>query len=281
MSTQTPGQRVSLADAAERLGIHYMTAYRYVHTGRLEARKEGGTWVVDLRDLADFDRRGRTARPRRSADFLTEFEDRLLQADEHGAWNVVERAINAGTPPPRVLVDVVGPALASIGDRWARGETTVGREHLASATATRIISRLSPRLAYRGQVRGHVVIGAAPHDTHALPSAIVRDLLRNRGIAVTDLGANVPVGDWADIVRAAAGDGDPPLIAAGICSTTSGHHQQVEAAVLAIRATCDVPIVVGGLGITADTATRLGADAYSRSTIEAIALFDDLTDAGS
>ena len=34
-------RRVTLHEAAERLGVHYMTAYRYVRTGRLPAERDG------------------------------------------------------------------------------------------------------------------------------------------------------------------------------------------------------------------------------------------------
>src|SRR6056297_2092647 len=37
---------ISLQDAADELGVHYMTAYRYVRTGRLEAEKAGAVWQV-------------------------------------------------------------------------------------------------------------------------------------------------------------------------------------------------------------------------------------------
>ena len=32
----------TLPEVAEKLGVHYMTAYRYVRTGRLPARTRGG-----------------------------------------------------------------------------------------------------------------------------------------------------------------------------------------------------------------------------------------------
>ena len=34
-------QTLTLAEAANHLGVHYMTAYRYVRTGQLPARKAG------------------------------------------------------------------------------------------------------------------------------------------------------------------------------------------------------------------------------------------------
>lgn len=103
------------------------------------------------------------------------------------------------------------------------------------------------------------------------------DLLRSHGLAVTDLGANVPAGDWGATVAMAGRGADPPLVGAGICATTAGHSQQVQAAILAIRAAAPVPVVVGGLAVSSqEAALRLGADAYSRSVVDALALFDDL-----
>ena len=40
---------LSVSEAAERLGVHYMTAYSYVRTGRLDARREGAQWRIRRR----------------------------------------------------------------------------------------------------------------------------------------------------------------------------------------------------------------------------------------
>ena len=42
---------ISLREVAELLGVHYMTAYRYVRTGMLPAEKDGAEWRVRLTDL--------------------------------------------------------------------------------------------------------------------------------------------------------------------------------------------------------------------------------------
>ena len=42
---------ITLQEAADRLGVHYMTAYRYVRTGRLPAQRSGSQWLVDPKDL--------------------------------------------------------------------------------------------------------------------------------------------------------------------------------------------------------------------------------------
>jgi len=45
---------LSLRECAERLGVHYMTAYRYVRTGMLAAVKQGTEWRVAVEDLESF-----------------------------------------------------------------------------------------------------------------------------------------------------------------------------------------------------------------------------------
>ena len=51
--SDTTGDDLTLHEAADVLGVHYMTAYRYVRLGLLPAAKAGGTCdptgIVDLR----------------------------------------------------------------------------------------------------------------------------------------------------------------------------------------------------------------------------------------
>ena len=37
---------LTLQEVADELGVHYMTAYRYVRLGVLDASKSGGVWQV-------------------------------------------------------------------------------------------------------------------------------------------------------------------------------------------------------------------------------------------
>ena len=51
MAVEADDGTVSLRDAAELIGVHYMTAYRYVRNGRLPAKRVGSTWRVLAEDL--------------------------------------------------------------------------------------------------------------------------------------------------------------------------------------------------------------------------------------
>lgn len=254
---------LSLSDAADRLGVHYMTAYRYVRTGRLPASKQGGTWVVSAADLETFAAgAGATvsgadhspeAQPRRTAvrsTYASRLEDRLVRGDERGAWGVVEEALTSSLTPDEVYTDVMAPAMASIGERWARHELDIEDEHMASTIVHRLAGRLGPRFARRGRHRGTVVVGAPAGDAHGLPVMLMADLLRGRGFDVVDLGADTPPTAFA---RAAANA--DRLVAVGICATSAGNDEAVGEAAAAIAAATGAVVVLGGQGVDEATET--------------------------
>lgn len=272
MSSRSPSL-ITLGEAAERLGVHYMTAYRYVRTGRLRATRDGVQWMVDPRDLANMlapspPGRGRggarAARP-------TTLAARMVAGDEAGAWSVIEAALASGMDPAGVHLDLLVPALESIGDRWESGTLSVADEHRATTVAQRLIGRLGPRFARRGRKRGTVVVGAPTGEQHALPTAIVGDLLRGAGFEVLDIGANTPADSFADTARTAN-----RLVAVAIAVTTNGGDAPVQSIVRALRqAGVSAPVLVGGAAITGeDHARRLGADGWSgtdgRSLVAAV-----------
>ncbi|MGZ4683789.1 MAG: helix-turn-helix domain-containing protein, partial [Acidimicrobiales bacterium] len=108
------GGLLTLAEVADRLGVHYMTAYRYLRTGRLEGSKHGTEWRVREADVARFEARSADAtaaaaaaaersssnaapapRPsRRRIDWAGRAEERMLGGDEAGAWSVIDSALS-------------------------------------------------------------------------------------------------------------------------------------------------------------------------------------------
>jgi excisionase family DNA binding protein len=265
--------RITLGEAAERLGVHYMTAYRYVRTGRLRATQEGVQWMVDPRDLAELSTsapRGR-ARGRARAARSTALAARMVAGDEAGAWSVVEAALASGTDAAGVHLDILVPALESIGAEWSSGRLSVADDHRATTTAQRLIGRLGPLFARRGRKRGAVVVGAPPGELHSLPTAIVGDLLRGAGFEVIDTGANTPAESFAEAARSAN-----RLVAVAVAVTTPGHDAAARSVVRAVRqAGVSAPVLVGGAAVTGeDHARRLGADGWSgldgRSVVAAV-----------
>lgn len=261
---------ITLIDAAERLGVHYMTAYRYVRTGRLNAHKAGGQWQVTEEDLERFVTEPRTVPARREV-LPGLIEERLIAGDENGTYQLVEDAMASGAGADEVYLDLIAPAMVGVGHRWHAGEISIADEHVASSTALRVISRLGPRVSSRGRMRGTILLATVSSDYHYLPTAILRDLLRFRGFEVQDLGANSPSGSIVD--RAAALD---DLLAIGLSATNPGSDDIVRETLVALEAV-DVPIVVGGSAFRdAEHIAGLGECVPSTSARDALEIFDSI-----
>ncbi len=252
--------QITLQEAADRLDVHYMTAYRYVRIGRLQARQEGVRWMVSVSDLDALRGGGRRRRGAGRSAIHGQLIDRLVAGDEAGAWTLVNAALASGMEAGEVHLDLIAAALRTIGDRWASRELTVADEHRACSVASRLIGRLGPLFAQRGRKRGTILVGTTAGDYHALPSAILADVLRGARFEVIDLGANTPPESFAH----SAGRFDR-LVAIMVGATASGHGKALSSAVNAIRGERpDARILVGGAAVANKTAAaRLGADDWS------------------
>lgn len=271
-----PKDKLTLAEAAAELGVHYMTVYRYVRTGRLPAVKDGTrNWVIDARDLASAQ-----SGPRRFAGSPSERRPdlvrRLLVGDEAGAWAIVESALSSGMDAERVAVELLAGAMHDIGDLWVTGQVSVAGEHRATSTGARLVARLGARFGRRGIKRGAAVLAAPEGELHSLPVSVAANVLRWRGYDVIEIGANTPAEALAMTVASEAGE-RRGFVAAGICCTTPGPLGAAQEAIKAIRQhvaglALRVPVLIGGAAIGGEEHARaLGADAYSGKRADELA----------
>ncbi len=258
--------QITLGEAARRLGVHYMTAYRYVRTGTLPARQSGARWMVEEADVEALrapnghPRAARAARGAGPTRGRRQLMSRLVAGDEAGAWATVQTLLSAGAGPADIYVDVLAPALQMIGDAWEDGSLQVAGEHRASATATRLVGRLGPMFARRGRPRGTVVVGIVATDRHALPAAMLADLVRSDGFQVLDLGADTPVESFVESALEAS-----RLMAVMVGATMRDLSGGLADTVAALKA-ADVgaPVLVGGAAVPdAGAAASVGADAWT------------------
>ena len=282
---------LTLHEAAAALGVHYMTAYRYVRIGILAAHKSKGEWRVRRDDIEAF---RSTPAPdpsadgtaaddvdlRRTAPWAARLEARLVAGDQRGSWGVVEAAMASGADLDDLYLAVLSPALRSIGERWASGELDVFVEHRASVIAARLIGQIGPRFARRGRTRRMVIVGTPPGERHSLPVAMVADIVRQHGWEVFDLGADVPTASFAKAAVAALGDGDDHVVV-GLSVTGGGHIAELEDTIRAVRAACpSAVVVVGGAAIQGhDHALAVGAHHFAPNGRAFTAILDDLANA--
>lgn len=263
---------LTLNDVAERLGVHYMTVYRYVRTGRLEARQQGSQWLVREEEFERFKNSSATSRIGRRASSVESrrssverLSARLIAGDEAGSWGIAEEAQVSGATAKEIYLELFAPAMRTIGEKWAEGAITVADEHRASVVMYRLVGRMGPQFRPRGPRIGTIIVAAPAGERHGLPVTLGADLLRLEGFDVVDLGADVP----ADALVACALDTND-LMAVSICVTLTEHLDSARDSVHALRdAAVDVPIVLSGAAVSGLDAETLGADQCS-TEIEAL-----------
>jgi len=264
---------LTLHEAADRLGVHYMTVYRRVRLGMLPARKVGGTWRIDPVDLTE--PRSGSAEPngpgtgqaqpprdgkRRRAPWSDRLRERMLAGDAVGSWQVVESAMASGVEPADVYVEILAPALHGIGAGWQSGAIPVEREHIASGVAAKIVGRMGPRFRRRGRHLGSLIIAMPAGERHGLGVAMLADIVAQAGYDVLNIGADTPPSSLASAI------GSLDDLRAIVISVVDATNLPAEARMIAAARHADraVLIVAGGFAVPdLETARGIGADTWA------------------
>lgn len=102
--------------------------------------------------------------------------------------------------PDDLILDVIGPALATVGEAWEEGQINVATEHLATNYLRQrllmwMVSGPPPRTT------SPIVLACAPNEWHEGSLLILGALLRRRRWPVAYLGQAVPLPDLAAFVH--------------------------------------------------------------------------------
>ncbi|GAA3514165.1 cobalamin B12-binding domain-containing protein [Actinocatenispora rupis] len=194
--------------------------------------------------------------------------DLVTAGAEQPAVDHVTGMLDAGHDAEEVLLDVIAPAQARVGELWSSNEWNVAREHAATYISERAVEAVAARTVSSGG-RGHVVVACVDGEWHSLPARILAETLRCRDWSVTFLGSSVPTAHLVTYLHQKGPD------AAAISCSLPTRLPAARAAIAAVRAV-DVPVVAGGRGFGPDArwAARLGADAWAASARELFAILD-------
>ncbi|MEV4719696.1 cobalamin-dependent protein [Micromonospora noduli] len=186
------------------------------------------------------------------AEAYSGYLDHLADADEYAATDLAIGLLDAGVPAERVLLDLVAPAQAEVGERWARNEWSVAQEHAATHISEQVVAAVSAHVKAR-PTGGRVVVACMDGEWHALPPRLVAEVLRLRGWQVTFLGASVPAAHLVSYLHRY--DAHAVALACALPMRLPYAHRMIEAC-----RRSDVPVVVGGRGFGTDGrwARRLG-----------------------
>jgi excisionase family DNA binding protein len=194
MSART--EVLELQQAADALGVHYQTAYRWVRSGKLPAQLIGNKYRVSRHDLNTLAARRATPsapaapsrkRVERQAELV---HAALLEGDEATVRRVARRLVEEGTSIIELIQSVFAPPLRRVGQMWHDGALPIWAEHRAAAIVERSLGDLVPNP--RGRRLGTAMVAAVAGDQHSLPTTMAAVALREANWQVHHLGANLP-----------------------------------------------------------------------------------------
>jgi MerR family transcriptional regulator, light-induced transcriptional regulator len=253
-----------LNEAADLLGVHYQTAYGWVRSGRLPARKIRGDYELsEAGVLALAEQRAAGRAPAgliRVRDWPAQAE-RLYEAIVNGHETRATRAMErlAGHVSLTDLCDrVIAPALRRIGDGWQAGSISIAQEHRAAAICERLIARYTAQPA--GRPRGIAVVATPPGERHGLPALMAAACLREHRWQVHHLASDLPA---AEISALAAHVGARLVVLSTACEGSAEAARQVADAVHAAA-----PAVTVLTGHPGQTLSSLTARAGECATLE-------------
>ena len=274
------GEWNNLKEVARELGVHYMTAYRYVRQGRLPATWIDNGWQVRTTDLVEFSREAAVSVAdggSADADWSARLGPRLIAGDESGSWAVLEAAMASGVDQRGCYIDVLSRALADLGECWSEGrDEDLVDQRLAAATALRLVHRLGARFTRPGRRKGTVVLGAPLGEMHTLPVAIAADLIRLEGFNVLELGADVAADTFVAAARRAE-----RLVAVGVSLTTTlGVDAAIEIRRRLAEELPEVAVLVGGQAVgNPSIAEALGSAGWAVDGADLVQLLNELASA--
>lgn len=253
---------LTLQQAADRLQVHYMTAYRWVRRGDLPAFKTGGRLRVRTSDLSRFvDERevdiGLPSRSEAKTDWprhVDRLTEHLLAGEGVDAGGLARKVVADGAAAGDVYVRLIAPALHRVGEEWAQGRVSIVIEHRATEIAVALMAKLGDHFRRRGPSRGTAITLTPSGDRHGLAATMVADFLRAAGYDVHHLGADVPVRDLALFLEVV-----PTDVLAVSMTTRDTDPGTVAALVGAARAHGDTIVVVGGQAAVRDEVEAAGA----------------------
>ncbi len=199
---------------------------------------------------------------------MEELKNFLFAGDAESLSKEVERLLNDGIPPEKILNDGLIAAMAVIGEKFKRDEIFIP-EVLISADAMHAgMDILEPYLAEAGvQPIGKVVVGTVKGDLHDIGKNLVMMMLKGAGFEIEDCGIDVAPDKFVEKIRMS----DAGILAMSSLLTTS--MQSMGLTIEALKTSGlrnKVKVMVGGAPITEGFARQIGADGYGKDAVEAV-----------
>ncbi len=198
---------------------------------------------------------------------LTEISEFLQKGRAKSVRELVNRALEEGTPAKTILEEGLLPGMSVIGEKFRKNEVFVPEVLVAARAMNAGIEILKPHLAAGDNTsKGKAVIGTVKGDLHDIGKNLVKIMLEGKGLEVIDLGVDVSAEQF---VTTAKEQGAQVICCSALLTTTMGEMKETveEAKRQGIRD--KVFIMVGGAPLTQAFCDQIGADCYTSDAASA------------
>lgn len=198
------------------------------------------------------------------------FASALLSGDRRAAHSLFDGCLDQGRGLVETELQMVQPALYTIGKKWQDNQVTVAQEHLATAIAQSVMMHGLLKSQIPAANGSTIVLACVEGNQHAVGLQMVADAFQLAGWDVQYLGANVPTNALIKHVA----QFKPNLLG---LSVSFAHQLRVVKDIMS-RLTQSFgaarpPVIVGGLAINqfGGLVRALGVDTWSRDAGSAVA----------
>ena len=205
-------------------------------------------------------------------DLLLIIQESLIDGEVEQTVQLTRQALSEGIAPMVIIEEGLIPGMNVVGEKFSNGEFYLPNLIIAANAMKDAMTLLEPELHARNQQiksAGVVVIGTVQGDIHEIGKSLVGTMLSANGFKVFDLGVDVPVNRFVDVVR----ETNANLLGLSALLTTTMTNQRAVIQRLIQEGLRDkVCVMVGGAPVTQSWAVEIGADGFAEDAMGAVTL---------
>jgi trimethylamine corrinoid protein len=193
----------------------------------------------------------------------------IIEFNAKMAQDVVQRGLDEGIDPMKLLEEGFIPAITEVGDLFGEGKMFIP-ELVQAADAmqkvTDIINAAMEKSNVKNQ-RAKVLLGTVEGDVHDIGKTIIVSLFKAHGFDVLDIGRDISVDRFIE----EAEKFEPDVIGtSALLTTTMKHQKELEHQLKKAGLREKYKTIVGGAPVTQRWADRIGADAYAHNAQDGV-----------